>query len=196
MKTPVSPWPRSAAKIQPLRLSLPQPNCLAPPLTPEQPVESLDDLEALVTGEGHASAPPIEEDCALDTKIDTLKHFFHITDNSGATIDEKFLPAINADHKKIQSVLDRHSCPKNIPSLRVPMLNQKIWNILPTSTRLSDVKLKYFQLLKTKLITATAHCLHLLSTAQGSGPLVDIASILPLVADQLRMGLALYTSLS
>ena len=173
-----------------------------PAVDPQQPAESLDDLEALVTGDDHASAPPIEEDCALDTEISELERFFQINDSSGATIDEKFLPAINAgllstiDHEKIQSVLDRHACPKNIPNLRVPMLNQQIWNILPTSARLSDVKLKYFQLLTTKFITATARCLHLLSSAQGSGPSVDIASILPLVADQLRMGSALYTSLS
>ena len=89
-----------------------------PAVDPQQPVESLDDLEALVTGEDRVSAPPIEEDCALDTEIGELEHFFHIRDNSGATLDEKFLPAINAgllstiDYDKIQSVLDRHACPK------------------------------------------------------------------------------------
>ena len=133
-----------------------------PAVDPEQPAESLDDLEALVTGEDRVSAPPIEENCAPDTEIGELERFFHIRDNSGATIDEKFLPAINAgllstiDYDKIQSLLDRHACPKNIPNLRVPMLNQQVWNILPTSTRLSYDKLKYFQLLTTKLITATA----------------------------------------
>ena len=99
-----------------------------PTVDSEQPAESLDNLEALVTGEDHASAPPIEEDCALDTEIGELERFFHISDNSGATIDEKFQPTINArllstiDYDKIQSVLDRHACPKNIPNLRVPML--------------------------------------------------------------------------
>ena len=89
-----------------------------PTVDPEQPAESLDNLEALVTGEDHASAPPIEEDCALDTEIGELERFFHISDNSVATIDEKFHPAINArllstiDYDKIQSVLDRHACPK------------------------------------------------------------------------------------
>ena len=58
------------------------------------------------------------------------------------------------------------------------------------------MKLKHFPLFTTKLITMIALCLHLQGTAQGSGPSVDIASILPLVADQLRMGLALYTRLS
>ena len=82
-----------------------------PAVDPQQPAESLDDLEALVTGDDHASAPPIEEDCALDTEISELERFFQISDSSGATIDEKFLPAINAgllstiDHEKIQSVL-------------------------------------------------------------------------------------------
>ena len=133
-----------------------------PAVDPEQPAELPDDLETLVTGEDRVSAPPIEEDCALDTEIGELERFFHIRDNSGAIIDEKFLPAINArllstiDYDKIQSVLDRHACPKNIPNLRVPMLNQQVWNILPTSTRLSYDKLKYFQLLTTKLIAATA----------------------------------------
>ena len=132
-----------------------------PAVDPEQPAESLDDLEALVTGEDHASAPPIEEDCALDTETGELERFFHIRDNSGATIEEQIHPAINAgllstiDYDKNQSVLNRHACPKNIPNLRVPMLNQQVWNILPTSTRLSYVRLKYFQLLTTKLITAT-----------------------------------------
>ena len=58
------------------------------------------------------------------------------------------------------------------------------------------MKLKNFPLLTTKLITATALCLHFQGTVQGYGPSVDIASILPLVADQLRMGSALYTTLS
>ena len=89
-----------------------------PAVDPEQPAESLDNLEALVTGEDHASAPPIEEDCSLDTTISELERFFHISYNTGATIDEKFLPAINAgslstiDYDKIQSVLDRHAFPK------------------------------------------------------------------------------------
>ena len=55
------------AEIRLLLLSLPQPNCLAQPL---------DDLEALVTGEDHPSAPPIEEDCALDTENGELERFF------------------------------------------------------------------------------------------------------------------------
>ena len=138
----MSPRPRSAAKIRLLQ--------------PEQPAESPDYLEALVTGEDHASAPPIEEDCALDTEIGELERFFHIRDNSGATIDEKFLPAINdgllpiIDHKKNSINVIQTRLSKKIPTLRMPLLNQQIWNILPTSTILSGVKLQYFQLLMTK----------------------------------------------
>ena len=77
-----------------------------PAVDPQQPAESLDNLEALVTGDDHASAPPIEEDCALDTEISELECFFQISDSSRATIDEKFLPAINAG---LLSTIDQKS---------------------------------------------------------------------------------------
>ncbi|GFR59127.1 hypothetical protein ElyMa_000048900 [Elysia marginata] len=171
------------------------------PLLPDQEWDVFDELTATCSDDENERSEGGQDDDLEEALVD-LEEYFLQDQQLGEKLNGKIADIVNkgmltvAHRDKVKEVVANYPPPANIPNLVTPKMNVELWEMLPNFARTRDLNSQKTVSMVMTMMTISARMMDLLYSDKTSSPTTPYTLLRLLVADQLRLGSAVYADLN